>query len=270
MLHPRLLWQDLAHPVVGSVVPTYAMATMVVSKAVGLLAPTLGQGLWLFAVVLHLLFLATFIWHRAKAFELHHMVPSWFVPPVGIIVADVAYPGGPFAGLANGLLWFGMICYGLMLPLMLYRLIFSHEVPDAAKPTIAILAAPASLSLAGYLTVSQDPSLLLVATLLGIALLMTGIIYLAFVKLLRLPFSPGFAAFTFPLVIGATALFKVAHLLAQWPEAAHYAAQITRLAYVELGVATLIVGYVALRYLMFFLPLGQARMTVANPPLARR
>ena len=270
VLHPRLLWQDLAHPVVGSVVPTYAMATMVVSKAVGLLAPTLGQGLWLFAVVLHLLFLATFIWHRAKAFELHHMVPSWFVPPVGIIVADVAYPGGPFAGLANGLLWFGMICYGLMLPLMLYRLIFSHEVPDAAKPTIAILAAPASLSLAGYLTVSQDPSLLLVATLLGIALLMTGIIYLAFVKLLRLPFSPGFAAFTFPLVIGATALFKVAHLLAQWPEAAHYGAQITRLAYVELGVATLIVGYVALRYLMFFLPLGQARMTVANPPLARR
>ena len=76
---------------------------------------------------------------------------------MGIIVADVAYPGGPFASLATGLLWFGMACYGLMLPLMLYRLIFSHEVPDAAKPTIAILAAPASLSLAGYLTVSQDP-----------------------------------------------------------------------------------------------------------------
>ncbi|MGY3944860.1 TDT family transporter [Aeromonas tecta] len=256
VLHPRLLWQDLAHPVVGSVVPTYAMGTMVVSKAVGLLAPALGQGLWLFGVILHLLFLATFIWHRAKAFELHHMVPSWFVPPVGIIVADVAYPGGPFAELANVLLWFGMICYGLMLPLMLYRLIFSHEVPDAAKPTIAILAAPASLSLAGYLTVSEDPSLLLVATLLGIAILMTGIIYLAFIKLLRLPFSPGFAAFTFPLVIGATALFKVAHLLAQWPEGAHYAEQVSQLAHLELGAATLIVGYVALRYLMFFLPLG--------------
>jgi tellurite resistance protein TehA-like permease len=35
--------------------------------------------------------------------------------------------------------------------------------------------------------------------LLGIAVLMTGIIYLAFIKLLRLPFSPGYAAFTFPL-----------------------------------------------------------------------
>ncbi|MGL5974045.1 MAG: TDT family transporter, partial [Aeromonas sobria] len=213
LVHPRLLLQDLAHPVVGSVVPTYAMGTMVVSKALGMIAPQAGEALWLFAVVVHLLFLATFIWHRAKEFEIHHMVPSWFVPPVGIIVADVAFPGGQFAALANGLLWFGIICYGLMLPLMLYRLIFSHEVPDAAKPTIAILAAPASLSLAGYLTVSHEPSLLLVAVLLGIALLMTGIIYLAFIKLLRLPFSPGYAAFTFPLVIGATALFKVAHLV---------------------------------------------------------
>ncbi|MGL4716020.1 MAG: TDT family transporter, partial [Aeromonas sp.] len=178
---------------------------------------------------------------------------SWFVPPVGIIVADVAFPGGQFAPLANGLLWFGLICYGLMLPLMIYRLIFSLEVPDAAKPTIAIMAAPASLSLAGYLTVSQDPSLLLVAVLLGVALLMTVIIYLAFTKLLRLPFSPGYAAFTFPLVIGATALFKVAHLLESWPQAAHYVEQIRVLAYVELVVATVIVGYVALRYMMFFL-----------------
>ncbi|MBM0490657.1 C4-dicarboxylate ABC transporter [Aeromonas jandaei] len=254
LFHPNLLMQDLAHPVVGSVVPTYAMGTMVVSKALGMLAPQAGEALWLFAVAVHLLFLATFIWHRAKEFEIHHMVPSWFVPPVGIIVADVAFPGGQFAPLANVLLWFGVICYALMLPLMLYRLIFSHEVPDAAKPTIAILAAPASLSLAGYLTVSQDPSLLLVAVLFGIAILMTGIIYLAFIKLLRLPFSPGYAAFTFPLVIGATALFKVAHLVEGFEQSAHYVEQIRLLAHFELGVATVIVGYVALRYLMFFLP----------------
>ncbi len=253
VLHPRLLLKDLAHPVVGSVVPTFAMATMVVSKALGQFTPDFAEGLWLFAVILHMVFLATFIWHRAKDFEIHHMVPSWFVPPVGIIVADVAFPGGQFAPLANGLLWFGIFCYAVMLPLMLYRLIFSHEVPDAAKPTIAILAAPASLSLAGYLTVTTEPSLLIVALLFGIALLMTGIIYLAFFKLLSLPFSPGYAAFTFPLVIGATALFKVSHLLGQWEFAADYVDQIQWLAQFELGVATVIVGYVALRYVMFFM-----------------
>lgn len=252
MVHPHLLWKDLAHPVVGSVVPTFAMATMVVSKAAGSFAPVFAERLWLLAVILHLVFLATFIWHRAKDFEIHHMVPSWFVPPVGIIVADVAFPGGQFAALATGLLWFGILCYAVMLPLMLYRLIFSHEVPDAAKPTIAILAAPASLSLAGYLTITAEPSLLVVALLFGIAILMTGIIYLAFYKLLGLPFSPGYAAFTFPLVIGATALFKVSHLLGQFEFAADYVDQVTMLAQLELGVATVIVLYVALRYLMFF------------------
>ncbi|WP_218586917.1 hypothetical protein [Iodobacter fluviatilis] len=80
-----------------------------------------------------------------------------------------------------------------------------------------------------------------------------SIIYLAFFKLLILPFSPGYAAFTFPLVIGATALFKVSHLLGQWEFAAAYVNQIQWLAQFELGIATVVVGYVALRYAIFFM-----------------
>ncbi|MBR9858526.1 MAG: TDT family transporter [Gammaproteobacteria bacterium] len=262
VLHPRLLLEDLAHPVVGSVVPTFAMATMVVSTAVG---GHVGTGLWLLAVALHLVFLVTFVWHRFKDFQLHHMVPSWFVPPVGIIVAAVASPGGAMAPLAQGLLWFGMSCYALMLPMMLYRLIFCAEVPDAAKPTIAILAAPASLSLAGYLTVSSMPAPLLVAVLLGIAVLMTALIYLALIKLLRLPFSPGYAAFTFPLVISATALYKVAALAQQWGLDESTQEQLRLLAGGELVVATLVVAYVALRFMLHFGPQRRDKLNLARP-----
>ncbi|GGB48562.1 tellurite resistance protein [Oceanisphaera marina] len=260
VLHPGLLVKDLAHPVVGSVVPTFAMATMVVSKAV---AGNLGTGLWLFAVALHLVFLVMFAWHRLKDFQLHHMVPSWFVPPIGIIVADVASPGGAFAPLAQVLLWFGIACYAVMLPMMLYRLIFCAEVPDAAKPTIAIMAAPASLSLAGYLTVTAEPAPVLVAVLLGIAVLMTALIYLAFIKLLRLPFSPGYAAFTFPLVIGATALFKVATLAETQGLDMASVAQLRWLAEGELVIATLVVSYVALRFAQHFNPLRKALAELA-------
>lgn len=254
LAYPHLLWHDLAHPVVGSVVLTYAMATMVVSKALEPSVPVAGELLWLAAVVLHLGFLAIFCWHRARGFELHHMVPSWFVPPVGIIVAAVACPDGSMLPLAQLLQWFGMGCYALMLPLMLYRLIFCHQVPDAAKPTIAILAAPASLSLAGYLTVMDNPSPVLVALLFGVAVLMTFIIWLAFFHLLRLPFSAGYAAFTFPMVIGATALFKLANLMDEQRMAYDYVRQVHALATVELGVAFVIVTYVAQRYLFFFKP----------------
>ncbi|WP_353980259.1 TDT family transporter [Salinicola endophyticus] len=255
VLHPRRLWADLAHPVVGSVVPTFAMATMVVSKAAGTwLAPNLGVTLWLVAVALHLLFLVAFVVHRVRGFELHHMVPAWFVPPVGIIVADVAFPGvAALHPLALGLLWLGMGLYAVLLPVMIYRLIFAAEIPDPAKPTIAIMAAPASLSLAGYLSVVASPSPLLVALLGGIAVLMTLIIYLAFIRLLRLPYSPGYAAFTFPMVIGATALVKTAAWMQHVGFHHHDIAIVHGLATLEIVVASVIVGYVALRYLSFYL-----------------
>ncbi|NAW55971.1 MULTISPECIES: TDT family transporter [unclassified Vibrio] len=254
LAHRHLLQQDLAHPVVGSVVPTFAMATMVVSNSLGHFLPWAGDAFWLVAVALHVVFLASFVYHRAKEFELHHMVPSWFVPPVGIIVADVSFSGNPhLAGVAQAALLFGLLAYAVMLPMMIYRFMFTQEVPDAAKPTLAILAAPASLSMAGYLTVTAEPSPLVIGLLFGIAVLMTTIIYLAFFKLLRLPFSPGYAAFTFPMVIGATALFKMAHWMESIGMAEHYVTQVRGLAAIELMIATLVVGYVALRYVYHLL-----------------
>jgi len=269
LFHGHLLRQDLAHPVVGSVVPTFAMGTMVVSNSVHHFFPALGNALWLAAVVLHFVFLVSFLYHRFQNFELHHMVPSWFVPPVGIIVADVSFTGSlllkPVADFA---LMFGLIAYAVMLPMMIYRLMFTHEVPDAAKPTIAIMAAPASLSLAGYLTVSNHPSPVIIGLLFGIAVLMTAIIYLAFFKLMRLPFSPGYAAFTFPMVIGATALFKTASWMESVNVAAEYVEQVRWLAGFELFVATIVVGYVAIRYYFNYLPhqhlLSRRKVFVTN------
>jgi tellurite resistance protein TehA-like permease len=72
MAHGHLLKQDMAHPVVGSILPTFAMA-----------------------VLIHVSFLVSFIYHRSSDFQLSHMVPSWFVPPVGLIVADVSFSGTP-------------------------------------------------------------------------------------------------------------------------------------------------------------------------------
>ena len=247
VFHIDTLITDLRHPVLGSIVPTFAMATMVVSKAIGNYFPLIGEYLWLAAVVIHLLFLCAFIVFRLR--ERQHMVPSWFIPPVGIIVADVACPGPEWYGFAQILLTIGIVSYAVMLPAMIYRFMFYAQVPDAAKPTIAILAAPASLSLAGLLTVVENPSPLLCAVLLGIAVLMTVSIYLALFKLLRLPFSPGYAAFTFPLAIGATALYKMSNLVGQYEVGAFYAWELRMLANFELIVATCIITYVTVLFI---------------------
>jgi len=247
-LSPRSLWDDLAHQVVGSVVPTFAMALMVVSKPLCLVALWLGHGLWGLAVMIHLSFFAAFSFHRARDFRLEHMIPSWFVPPIGIIVADVTFPGETFLSISALALYFGVAIYAVMLPLMLYRLIFMPPIPEAAKPTIAILAAPASLALAGYLSFERAPDPLVVGLLGGIAVLMTVTIYVAFVHLLRLPFSPAFAAFTFPMVISAQAMFALSAWLRASSASSVHVATIHGIAQFELWVATLVVGYVVVRY----------------------
>ncbi len=254
VFHHHLLRDELAHPVVGSVAPTFAMALMVVSHSVGLFSIYLGDAIWLAAVILHVIFLVSFIYHRAKEFQLHHMVPSWFVPPVGLIVADVSFSGtAVLAPVADATLFFGLISYAIMLPVMVYRLVFCEQIPDTAKPTIAIMAAPASLSMAGYLTITDSPSPILVALLFGIAVLMTFVTYLSFLHLMRLPFSPGFSAFTFPTVISATALFKMANWLESVGVAQRYCAQVNHLALFELVAATLVVSYVSVRYIHHYL-----------------
>ncbi|WP_221076162.1 TDT family transporter [Agarivorans aestuarii] len=256
VLHPKTLIQDLSHPVVGSVAPTFAMALMLVSNAVArYLHPFAGSVLWILAIVIHLAFLAAFCYHRSRQFNWTDMGPSWFVPPVGIIVAALAYLGpvhGVLYWLAVACLWFGMACFSIMLPMMFYRFIFKDNIEQGAQPTIAILAAPASLSMAGYLTIEPSPSALIVLSLFGISLLMTFTVYLSFFKLLRLPFSPGYAAFTFPMVIGASCMFKTADLLNRWGVNASLVEEVLWLARFELLMASLVVAYVSFRFIYFF------------------
>ena len=153
--------------------------------------------------------------------------------------------------LAVGALYFGIIAYAAMLPVMFYRFIFAENVPITAMPTLGILAAPASLSLAGYLSLVDDPQPLPVVLLIGIAVLMTSIVYVAFIRLLVLPFSPGYAAYTFPMAIGATALFKTAGQLEAWPIRQKLIDQLHGLGVFELLVATAVIAYVIARFGQF-------------------
>ncbi|MCP8689768.1 TDT family transporter [Marinobacterium sedimentorum] len=262
VLNPLLLWRDLAHPVVGGVVPTFSMATMVISDALHPLVPTFAGGIWLLAVALHLTFLLLFALHRIRKFELHHMAPSWFVPPVGIVSAALTCPPEAVE-LARNLMWFGLISYSLLLPLMLYRLIFAKRLPRAARPILAILAAPANLCLAGYISIIDEPSILLIAVLGTVAQLMTLIIYMAFFQLVRLPFSASHAAFAFPVVVSALAMLELTHVLQTLGAPADVVGQIDALAKAQLGLASLMVLYVSGRLLLQYAT--SIRATAAQP-----
>lgn len=245
---PRLWWQELADPLVGSVMPTTAMATMVIAKAVAATAPALGEALWLGGLLLHLTTLIGFVVRQLPAFRFANLMPSWFVPPVGIIVAVVTAPASGYQPLVHGLWNFGFGAYLLLLPLILCRLLVGPPLAEAARPSLAILAAPASLSLCGYLACHGVADPVVVAVLATLALVMTAVAYLALLVLLRLPFMPSLAALTFPLVISATALFALARQLGQWPLTSDWQPLVQQLALGELVIATAVVSHVALAF----------------------
>lgn len=247
VIHPNLLIEDLHHPTIGSVIPTFAMSLMVISYAITKNGFLFGTYLWLFSICLHLIFLFFFIKGRLNHFDIEHIIPSWFVPPIGIIVGVTTLPSNDFHILAEGFLWFGFISYLVMLPIMLKRFFFYPEINKDLLANTGIMAAPASLTLTGYLSLIENPNFFITNLLFGIALLMTFSVYLFLIKIIKNGFNYGFSALTFPLVISATGL----RLYLNWAEQFSGHNNFMHIVLnIEIIMAVLIVSYVFCSYLL--------------------
>ncbi len=179
------------------------------------------------------------------------------MPPIGIIVADVFFSVQPNLRTCRfyATLVFGLLVYAVMLPLMIYRLIFSHRSAWRSKPTIAIMAAPASLFFSwlpngdGKILRqwSQATSWVLVSV--------DDVYYLHRVfQTTSSAFQPWLCGVYIPnrLVQRRYSNWRLGCKLLVWET--HYVDQVFNLAYLELIVATFVVGYVAVRYYMNYKP----------------
>lgn len=241
--HPKVLWNEISHPVAGSFIPAFDMALMVIASIIVKHNQIIGKGMWYLAILFHLFFAISFIYHRYKDFDLNHMLPSWFVPPVGIIVACVTGEAMQAEFITHTIFYFGFICYILLLPVMLYRLIFGDRIQDAQLPSFAIMGAPASLCLAGYLTAFSEPSEIIVGVLLSLSLMMTSLVIISMIRInhYRIRFMPIYASFTFPLAIGSTALIKYSHFIGLNTLTGRFWHQI---GLAEMAFATIVVSWV--------------------------
>lgn len=79
-------------------------------------------------------------------------------------------------------------------------------VPEPAIPSLTILAAPASLCLAGYMNSFETKNLILVYVLVTLAQVLYWGVILYLPKMLKSQFYPSYSGFTFPLVISGIGL----------------------------------------------------------------
>ncbi|MCL2491539.1 MAG: TDT family transporter [Coriobacteriia bacterium] len=253
---------DYRNVAVWTVTPTIFMATEVLSTY---LEPYLGIGatfLWALALTLQLMWVGAFFWRYVIHFDINNVLPSWLIVFVGYVVGTTTSItfDAPFIGLP--LLVSGLVCYVLISPVIMYRFFIVGNIEDDLQPLAGIILAPANLCMVGYLALVGigylEPMWWLIKVLLACSATSFVFYLLYCVPRMFRPFCPTFSGFTFPIVITSVAITQLSHLLIP---------QLTLLARVLQIMATVVVVYVFVRYMIYlFAPDAQQ----INCEIARR
>lgn len=246
--YPKNVAEDLKNPVIASVFPALSMGIMLIATYIKPFKPSLAFGIWVIGLALHIILILFFTIKYVFNFNIKKVFPSWYIVYVGIVVGSVTAPAFDMANIGQVLFWFGFISYLILLPIILYRVLKIKEIPEPAMPTLVILAAPASLCLAGYMNSFQNKNMFIVWLLLTLSQLTLLYVLLQLPKLLKLPFYPSYSAFTFPLVISGISLKLTNGFLINAGKEISFLKYLVKF---EELLAVIIVLYVLIRYIGF-------------------
>lgn len=242
---------DIRHPLSGSLMAPMSMALLILCDYLAVISPIIAYPIWFAALLLHFTMMTLFFTFQLMNFKMSNIVPSWFLYPVGMISSSLAGTQFGHTVFSETLVNICITIYFFMLPLVLYRLVFEGMLPKRAKPTLAIMAAPINLTLATYLVNFPEPDPILTGALAGIAITMTLLIYLCYIRLMRLKFQPSIATVTFPSVISAVAMHRLTTFFEQYHPHWHW---LHNFGLFELSVATGLVAWVAVGYVKMYWP----------------
>lgn len=207
--------EELKNPVVVSVLPTLSMALLISVTYLAPFSQPAAVALWWGALALHVGFMAFFVVRVLIPFDIKKIFPSLFIPFVGIVCASVSSPAVGQQAVGQGIFWFGLVAFIVCLPVALYRMFSGIAVPQPARPTAMIFAAPSALLLAGYLSAFETKALWMIIALGACAVVLLVLALALIFKTLKDSFTPSYAAFTFPLVISAVAMGGAGKFLAK-------------------------------------------------------
>ena len=241
--------QNMADAAVASVTgSTFSMCTMLLAAYA---APWIGGAarvLWMTGLALNVAFILWFTVRFAAKRDLSKVFASYFVAYVGIVVSSLTAPAfGMAASVGTWAFWFGLACLICLLPIVTYRYIKLPVKADPPKPLFCIYTAPASLCLAGYIQSVENKSAALIFALLALSTVLYLIVLVRLPSLSKLPFSPSYAAFTFPFVITAIAAKQS---MACLTGLGYSVSWLSPVVLIETVIAAVLVIYTLIRYLM--------------------
>ncbi|HEC2149126.1 TPA: TDT family transporter [Staphylococcus delphini] len=201
--------------------------------------------LWILCLIGMITHIIIFSIKYLKRFSLENVYPSWTVLYIGIAIAGLTAPVSGYYLIGKLTVVYGFVATCIVLTVVFKRLKV-YPLQSSIKPNKSTICAPFSLVAASYVLVFPEANFFIIILFLILSQLFYFYIVVQLPKLLKEPFSPVFSAFTFPLVISATALKNSMSVLV-FPEIWKW------LLFFEVLLATLIVFRVFFGYIHLFL-----------------
>ena len=252
--------EEIKNPIMGSIIGTYCMALMILG-GYKWPSPEVGKVIWFIGLILHVILIIYFTKEFVFKFGIKKVFTSWYIVYVGIVAMNINCVDFGMQELGKIVFWFGFASTIVLLVLVTYRYLIIKDFMPPAIPLFCIYTAPVSLCLAGYMNTFTPPEPSLIYFMLTLSLLIYVIVLINLPRFLAMPFYPSYAAFTFPFVISAVAVkLTTAKYLGGQVAANPQLANITKTIFtVQTWIATILVVYALVRYIMFIVATEEAK-----------
>lgn len=243
--------KEYARPIQASLYAGFSMILMILGSYYFAFQPTLGKGIWVLGIGIHVLHIFVFTYRNVvHGVKMESFMPSWFMTYNGIMVSTVVGGAMKEAMISNIIVYYGIGVFTILLPFMIYRLI-KLEIKDNVYHTQAIMIAPGSLCLVSYLNVIQNQNVWLVSYLYATVMISLIVVLYKLPAFFRYPFTPSYASLTFPMAIGIVASLKFS-AYAMNNDMEHLAHLAKEIAGVQLYITTGILAYVLFQFFIMF------------------
>lgn len=205
--------KEYNNTILSSLYAGYTMILMILGSYYFEFNNFIGKGIWLLSIILHFIHILIFTYRNVlRGVKKENFIPSWFVTYNGIMTSTVAgtVMNEPIVGKV--IVYYGITVFAIIMPFMIFKL-KKEGINEGFFHTQAILLAPSSLCLVGYINFVENPNLILTFTLYIIVLLTLLFIIYMLPKFFSYKFTPGFAGLTFPMSIGIMASIKMSNFL---------------------------------------------------------
>ena len=191
---------EFNHPIKSAFMATISISFLLLSIAYYDFAPTVSILFWYIGAPMQITFTLIILryWIFNK-FEVVHSNPAWFIPIVGNLLIPIV--GVDAAPIYVSIFFFsiGLFFWFVFFTIMLYRIIFHHQLAKKLIPTFFIFIAPPAVAFISYFKITNGSIDMISIFLYSIAFF-TFILLLFMMKLYDTKeFFISWWAYTFPL-----------------------------------------------------------------------